>query len=384
MLGRRALSPAFALLAFTAHAQTLGLFSNQSDIGNLAHPGIAEFAPAAKTYTLTSGGADIWGTHDDFHFLWKKLSGDVTLTADIAVAGHAKAALMIRRTLDPDSDYADAALHAGGLASLQSRDQKGGITREVQSWMSSPKHIRLVKSGGDVFLYLAAADGVFHLSGGSVTFRANGPFYIGLAACAHDKNAVEKITFSNVQITNAPLPPAKTEYSTLEVQTGERRALWVERGRIESPHFTTDGKWIVFNNNGVPQKIPATGGNPQPAANEPVMTDRTNAELYEANKNFYYDSGDTGTQQIWRGTPTDWEQLTNDSFDSFNPHISTDGKLIAFLSRDLAGIRIRWMALPAQTIRIMGILPQGGELGSSPWSPDSKSVAYVSHQYLPE
>ena len=57
-------------------------------------------------YRVTGGGANIWGTVDAFQFAWKKMSGDVALTADVHFIGtgavaHRKAALMIRQSLDP-------------------------------------------------------------------------------------------------------------------------------------------------------------------------------------------------------------------------------------------------------------------------------------------
>ena len=177
-------------------AQTpIGIFESETDIGTLLHPGASEYDAAKKTYTLTGSGDNMWATEDDFHHGRK--SGNVTITADVAFAtttgnAHKKGVLMIRRSLDPDSDYVDAALHLAGLTSIQSRDTKGATTREVQSYMSAPKKLRLVKRGNYFFLYVAGADGVFHLSGGSMELALNEPFYVGLGACAHDKDAPRK------------------------------------------------------------------------------------------------------------------------------------------------------------------------------------------------
>src|ERR1035438_6914142 len=112
-----------SLLPLAGHAQSLGLFDSQSDVGSVTPPGTATYDPATATYTLTSAGANLWGTTDGFHFLWKKISGDAVLTADIAfpdTAGdhspHRKAILILRQTLDASSAYADA-----GLANNQDR-----------------------------------------------------------------------------------------------------------------------------------------------------------------------------------------------------------------------------------------------------------------------
>ena len=67
----------------TAHAQTLGIFEGQSDVGIVTPPGAGTYDPTTSTYTITSAGANLWGTTDAFHYLWKKASGDLTLTADI-------------------------------------------------------------------------------------------------------------------------------------------------------------------------------------------------------------------------------------------------------------------------------------------------------------
>ncbi|MBC7928054.1 MAG: hypothetical protein H7039_20615, partial [Bryobacteraceae bacterium] len=123
---------------FAQTASAVGIFDGYEDVGAVLHPGSATFDSSTRAYTVTGSGENMWGTRDAFHFVWKKVSGDMTLTADIQILSeggdpHRKAALMIRQSLDADSAYADAALHGDGLTSLQFRDEKGGATHEVQS-----------------------------------------------------------------------------------------------------------------------------------------------------------------------------------------------------------------------------------------------------------
>ncbi len=121
----------------------------------------------------------MWGPKDAFHFVWKKVSGDLTLTAEIkTLAGgdpHHKAVLMIRQSLAADSAYADAALHADGLTSLQFRDAQGGTTHEVQSNVAGPRRLRLTKHGKDFHMSIAAAGEALRLGGGSVRFALQEP-----------------------------------------------------------------------------------------------------------------------------------------------------------------------------------------------------------------
>jgi TolB protein len=94
----------------------------------------------------------MWAAADAFQFVWRKMSGDLVLTADIAFENkdgdpHKKAVLMIRQTLDADSAYVDVALHNVGLTSLQARETKGAATHEIQSSVSSPRRLGILKRG---------------------------------------------------------------------------------------------------------------------------------------------------------------------------------------------------------------------------------------------
>jgi TolB protein len=128
------------------HAQT-GMFEGHGDVGAVLHPGSVEYDAAKHTYRIAGSGENLWATADAFQFVWKKMSGDGSITADIAFPTatgdpHKKAVLMIRQSLDADSAYVDVAVHGNGLTSLQSRDERGAATHEIQSNVASPKRDR--------------------------------------------------------------------------------------------------------------------------------------------------------------------------------------------------------------------------------------------------
>ena len=145
-----------AVFAFGARAD-LGIFDGQGDVGSVRRPGSVEFDPAKGAYLIAGGGENMWFASDAFHFVWKPMSGDLTLASDIRWLGtggnaHRKACLIIRQTLDPDSAYADAALHGDGLTSLQYREAAGRATRARSSPTSAaPRRLRLEKRGDYVF-----------------------------------------------------------------------------------------------------------------------------------------------------------------------------------------------------------------------------------------
>ena len=193
-------------------AGTLGIFTGSTDVGipSTIGPGSATYDEAARTYTIRGGGENMWATADHFHYVWKKVSGDVTLAATIAFVDstpetgtpdrHRKACLVIRQSLDADSVYADAALHGDGLTSLQWRDAKGAITREVQASITKPARLQIEKRGNTISISAAAAGAELSPTGGSATVELNGEFYVGLGVTAHNSGRLETVTFSKVEL----------------------------------------------------------------------------------------------------------------------------------------------------------------------------------------
>ena len=102
-------------------------------------PGGASYDAATAQYTIHSAGYNIWYTRDEFRYLWKRMSGDVSLAADINYPdpkgyGDRKAVLMIRQSLDDDSKAAMVALHGAGMVHLAWRPEKDDArTRRIWS-----------------------------------------------------------------------------------------------------------------------------------------------------------------------------------------------------------------------------------------------------------
>lgn len=242
----------------------LGIFEDHTDVGTVLHPGSVVYDPAKQSYTISGSGENMWFAADAFQFVWKKISGDVTLTADIGFLTktgneHKKAVLMLRQTLDADSVYADVALHASGLTSLQFRDENGALTREIQSHLSAPKRLRIAKRGDYVYMALTTDNDV-KPAGGWLRIPLRGTFYVGLGVCSHDKDVVEQAVFSNVKLTQPSQSSGQPVlYSTLETVTidpPDRRVAYLAQGRFEAPNWTRDGSAFLFNRNGHIERLP--------------------------------------------------------------------------------------------------------------------------------
>ncbi len=251
----------------------LGIFEGSTDIGNVGHAGSLDYDPAGETYTISGSGTNMWFDNDELHYVWKQMSGDVALSADIewvgqGVEAHRKACLIIRQSLEPGSAYADAAVHGDGLTSIQYREGPGETTREVQSNISSPLRVRIEKEGEYVSLSIALAGEELHSSGGSFRLPFTEPFYVGLGVCSHNNDTIETAIFSNVLIETIEQKPdsLKEIESTLEtipIASFDRRVVYHTKSHIEAPNWTPDGKTLIFNSGGVLYKIPVEGGEPE-------------------------------------------------------------------------------------------------------------------------
>jgi TolB protein len=179
----------------------IGIFTGSTDIGTTLE-GSAVYIPSSGEYHVKGGGADIWGTADDFHFCWVQLSGDVNLTADVRFPANSpqrlrKAALMIRQSLDPGSAYADVAIHGDGHINLQYRTVAGGKTDDTLSTQHGSTRLRIERRGNQFTAFAGEPGGVL-APGSAVTVVMQGPVYVGIGVCAHNANAVEEAIFSNM------------------------------------------------------------------------------------------------------------------------------------------------------------------------------------------
>jgi TolB protein len=270
--------------ARTAEVQPLGVFAGSSDVGtpSTIGAGSSSYDAGTKIYTVAGGGENMWAAADHFHYVWKKMSGDVMLEADVAFAGtrpetgtpngHRKACLVIRQTLDADSVYADAATHGDGLTSLQWRDAKGAVTHEVQSMMVKPGRLRIEKRGSYVSMSVAAQGEPFRPAGGAAKVEFAGEFYVGLGVSSHDIGRIETATFSNVEVSippsrlGTPTPGVDTmttmvnTLETISLRSKDRRVVYVvtQPERIEAPNWFPDASnTLYFNNAGRLYKVQA-------------------------------------------------------------------------------------------------------------------------------
>jgi TolB protein len=371
------LSCSLAIATALAAQRPLGIFEGQQDVGTILHPGSAHYDPATAAYLLTGSGDNLWWAEDDFHFVWKKVSGDFALTADIALLGsggdpHRKAVLMVRQTLDANSATVVLAVHGDGLTSLQWRAAAGENMHEVQANVKAPATVRLEKHGDFFYAFVPGrlahpGPGPEHVAGDSsgqiprmvppmvpsgastqVVFTA--PFYVGIGVCAHNKDAVQQASFTNLRFE--PLPSASaapvlvSALETIPIASTDRHVEYAAVAHFEAPNWTPDGSALLFNQDGTLRRLSL--GSPDSKV----------------------DPGD-GSEVEPQVLDTAPETHLN------NDHgLSPDGSMLAFSDSSAPDRQSRVYVVPLAGGTPRRLTPDGPSYWHG-WSPDGKTLAFT-------
>ena len=191
-----------------AQTNDLGIFTNEGSVGQTPPGCKAHYDPVKSEYRITGGGANMWNAADAFYFVWKRATGDMTLTADVqwvgtSNVGHRKAVLMIRQSLDPGSAYVDAVSHGDGLTSLQFRGAANEQTYQIITQVDGTARLRIVRKGSRYTMYAGKPNEELKPSGPVEYVTLQDPVYVGLGVCSHVATTLETAIFSNVKLEEA-------------------------------------------------------------------------------------------------------------------------------------------------------------------------------------
>ena len=224
----------FSNSATILHAQT----SQHRDIGAVAVAGSAANY-GTSGFTITASGADIWGTADEFHYLYFSLTGDMELIAEVTgiqfTDGWAKAGLMARETLDANSRNIMVFAIPQSYSGFQWRAVTGGSSDYTPGGtINFPSWLRFVRSG-NTFSGYQSADGNNWTLIGSTTVALPSTLWVGLAVTSHKDGTLCTATFDNV--THIQMPVAAEAQRCRARQQPVRRS---PRGPIRSRLTWTD------------------------------------------------------------------------------------------------------------------------------------------------
>lgn len=500
------LSPiVFCIVNITSAQNTpIGIFGNNSDIGNPKNAGSALYNEADQSYTLKGSGYNIWFERDEFNYLFNRITGNFILTANFSFPGkganaHRKTGWMVRWSGDEKSTHISGVLHGDGLTVLQWRVSEGAAMRDPQDEIFAPGSnynvIQIERDGKNIIMRAAHSGEPLEVIGSHEMDNMSDQVLAGLFICSHDTSVTEEVKVWNVRIDK----PVADNYNpgragnlgcrleTMDVFDGKRKIIFEKSDRFEAPNWMPDGKKLLFNMDGSLFTIPVTGGEivklntgsankinndhgisfngkllaisnqkegktgggsavyvlPLKGGNPELITENTpsywhgwapnNKELvyvaqrdgkniYNIYRNsfkggkevaltnigagehvdgceyspdgkyIYYNGSHTGTMQLWRMKPdgSGREQLTFDKYYNWFPHVSPDGKWIAFISfppdieknshPSYKRVMLRLMPVSGGEPKVIAYLYGGqGTINVPSWSPDSKQIAFVSN-----
>ncbi len=203
--------------------------------GHPAYVGGFVEAPAG-TYTMTASGTDIWANSDEFHFAYKELSGAGSIIAKVESVENtdpwAKAGVMIRDTLEPDSINTAVLITPENGVRFQYRKTAGGVTdRSFKEGITAPQWVRLERTTGGLVRAFYSADGTAWTMMNMTVVSMNMPVYIGLAVTSHNVDAMCEAKFSNVSFPDTGVGPQWTDQGIgMPSQANEAESMYVTVG----------------------------------------------------------------------------------------------------------------------------------------------------------
>jgi regulation of enolase protein 1 (concanavalin A-like superfamily) len=185
-----------------AIAQTVPSPWTARDIGAPSLSGSATHS--SGVFTVNAGGADIWGTSDQFHFVYQAISGDVEVSARVdslvETDAYAKAGVMIRASLNANAAHGFAAVFGGGGTWYNRRKSTGGSSStSAGSSSEAPVWLRAVRKGTQVTTYWSS-NGSTWTTIATDTIALGTTAYVGLAVTSHNTSQRTTAKLSSVKV----------------------------------------------------------------------------------------------------------------------------------------------------------------------------------------
>jgi len=163
------------------------------------------------TYTMTGSGADIWAVNgveaDEFHFAYKMLTGAGSIVAKIESIDNtnnwAKAGVMIRETLAPESAHAMAVVTPAQGVAFQRRPATSDTSvGDTVTGITAPHWVKIERNISGNFTASESTNGTtWQPIGIPANIQMSANVYIGLSLTSHDAALTCEAVFSNVSTT---------------------------------------------------------------------------------------------------------------------------------------------------------------------------------------
>ena len=175
-----------------------------SDIGSPLPTGNQSYDPSTGTWTVSAGGADIFGTSDQFRFISEPLTGDGTLTARVVsqtrTSTNTKAGVMIRASTDPSAPEYSVVVTSGAGIKVQVRTKQGGGSATLANPAGVMPSFLAVTRAGTSFTASTSPDGVTWstIPGSTATLSVGATALAGLCVTSHSSGTISTAVIDSV------------------------------------------------------------------------------------------------------------------------------------------------------------------------------------------
>ncbi len=188
------------------------------DVGAPNVEGYAAYAAAGNTWTVAGGGADIWTTADQFHFLNQTASGDRSIVTRVtalpinadatnSTTPNSKAGVMFRATTAADSPFVLLTFDTAAGLQFIFRDTAGAAAAQQGATVAAtaaPFWLKLSRTG-NVFTAFRATTTAMPLPGdwiaiGTHTTALPATALAGVAVTSHDNGEIARAGFAELQL----------------------------------------------------------------------------------------------------------------------------------------------------------------------------------------
>jgi endonuclease/exonuclease/phosphatase family metal-dependent hydrolase len=214
-----------ALAAGSASGQALPTGWSTKDVGAVAAQGSA--TSVNNIFTVSGSGSDVWGTADEFRFVYQQLTGDGSIVTKVSAVDNVnswvKAGVMMRESLNANSRHAFMLVSPGKGLAFQRRTSTGGSSVNTSGGTgTSPYYVKLTRTGS-TFKAQRSLDGSSWTTVGTQSISMASTIYVGLAVSSHVDGVLADAIFEKTAVAEAtiaaeePTEPPTTASSTIRV-----------------------------------------------------------------------------------------------------------------------------------------------------------------------
>jgi hypothetical protein len=213
-------------------------------------------------YEAESGGQDIWGSGDNFHFAYKQVTGNFDVMVQVAAEDTSlpgnRNGIMLRETLDPASRFAYVTWNPGNIAGFHVRQ-----TEATDPFWANPQNnwaplgpppnvwLRLQRQGALTSAFVSPDGHTWYAFGTAGTNVFTDPAYLGLATCNGGNTTTRGFTkYANYGTAS--------ELRIINVN-GVLTLSWTGPGTLESSTVSVSGPYSNAASQSNPQTVTPSG-----------------------------------------------------------------------------------------------------------------------------